>query len=164
MTTPKPSRNWPVIAVIGLLVVFGGAFIVVMATWQAPQTEPSAADEPTLAEAVAAVLTAADPVRGEQHLTTYACAACHIAGAANNVAPGFVGIADTAATRRPPLTAAEYLYESIIDPSAYVVEGYPDVMIGYFASRAPAQDIGDMVAYLLTLTADPAQPEATTAP
>ena len=62
----------------------------------------------------------------------------------------FVGVADRAATRRPPLTAAQYLYESIISPGAYLVEGYANAMPANFAGRLTQAEIGRIIAYLLS--------------
>ncbi len=81
---------------------------------------------------------------------TYQCIACHRIGAANGVAPAYEGIAARAAARRPPMPAASYIYESITNPSAYIVEGYVNSMIQDFAQRLSDQELGDIIAYLLT--------------
>ncbi|MFQ5407669.1 MAG: c-type cytochrome [Anaerolineales bacterium] len=48
--------------------------------------------------------------------------------------------------------AAEYLRESIVSPSAYIVEGFPDgVMPAIYADSLSIQDAADIVAYLETL-------------
>jgi len=155
-----PARSWALIVVMSIVIVFTAAFMFMMFNWQSPGSA-TGVDEPPLAEQVAAIMPNADPVRGEQHMTTYACAACHVAGAANHVAPPFTG-ADVAATRRPPLTAEEYLYEAIVNPGAYIVEGYPNSMPQDYRTRISPQEIGDMIAYLLTLPSSlEATPEAT---
>jgi hypothetical protein len=50
------------------------------------------------------------------------------------------------------MSAAEYLRESIVEPDAYVVEGFqPGTMTGDFDTVLTEQEIDDLVAYLLTL-------------
>ncbi|NWF68052.1 MAG: cytochrome c [Chloroflexi bacterium] len=101
-------------------------------------------------ERVTGLLANADSVNGERLLTQYGCIACHRLGAANNIAPAFVGVAERAATRRPPLSAAEYIYESITQPLAFVVEGFNPVMPQNYPELLPDSDLGDIIAYLLT--------------
>jgi cytochrome c551/c552 len=100
--------------------------------------------------AVSALLVEADPSRGDALLVQYGCAACHRLGVDANVAPSFVGIAQRAATRRPPLSAQAYLYESIRNPSAFVVEEYSNAMPQNYGERITQDDLRDMIAYLLS--------------
>ena len=68
------------------------------------------------------------------------------------VGPSLYGIADAAGLRVPGLDAAEYLRESIIDPDAYVVDGFPaGQMLSDFATRLSDDEIGNLVTFLLTL-------------
>ncbi|HHC09595.1 MAG TPA: hydrogenase iron-sulfur subunit [Actinobacteria bacterium] len=67
------------------------------------------------------------------------------------VGPSLHGVATRAATRVPGMTAEEYLRESIVDPGAYVVEGFPDVMLRNFEEILTEDEIDDLVAFLLTL-------------
>jgi hypothetical protein len=67
------------------------------------------------------------------------------------MAPAFVGIAERAATRRPPLTAAAYIYESITNPSAFIAPGqYNAAMPENFRERLSDRELGDIIAFLLT--------------
>ncbi len=67
------------------------------------------------------------------------------------VGPGLLSIGERAVGRVPGLTAADYLRQSIIDPSAYVVEGYGDLMPKNFSrafttkysAKAPSFSCGD---------------------
>lgn len=147
--------NWrnlglPVYLVIGFLIVFAAIFIYAFTNLQPTETahEPITAD--SYQERVTALLANAHPEDAEAAVEKYGCVACHRVGAANGVAPSWVDIAYRAATRNPPLTAAAYIYQSITDPGAYVVEGYPDVMPKDFAQRISDQELGDIIAYLLT--------------
>ena len=68
------------------------------------------------------------------------------------VGPSFDGVASRALTRVPGLTAEEYLRESIVNPDAYVVEGFPKgQMFSNYAEVLSDEDIDNLVAFLLTL-------------
>jgi cytochrome c len=105
----------------------------------------------TYMEKVSALLNGADPARGASLVEQYGCVACHRQGAANKMAPAFVGIAERAATRRPPLTAAAYIYESITNPAAFIAPGqYNAAMPENFRERLSDRELGDIIAFLLT--------------
>ena len=57
-----------------------------------------------------------------------ACGVCHQIGQKGTRAPDLAGIGARAATRKPGMSAKEYLIESLRDPGAYLVEGYPPIM------------------------------------
>ncbi len=62
----------------------------------------------------------------------------------------FQGISKRAGDRVPGMSAVEYLRQSIVEPSAYVVQGFVDIMpisIGFLPSE---EDIDNLVAFLLT--------------
>ena len=68
------------------------------------------------------------------------------------VGPSLAGVATRAEARVPGLTAAEYLRQSIVDPNAYVVDGFPKgQMFQNFARVLTAEQIDSLVAFLLTL-------------
>src|SRR5687767_891431 len=60
------------------------------------------------------------------------CASCHSLDGTRIVGPSWDGLAARAETRVNGMSAVEYLRESIVDPSAYVVEDYQDVMPDHF--------------------------------
>ncbi len=147
--------NWrtlglPVYLVIGFLIVFAVIFIYAFTSLQPTETTPAPITADSYQDRVVSLLANAHPDDAEAAVEKYGCIACHRVGAANGVAPSWVGIAERAATRNPPLTAAAYIYQSITDPGAYVVDGYPDVMPKDFATRISDQELGDIIAYLLT--------------
>ncbi len=90
------------------------------------------------------------------------CTACHTlselgpAWAASDAGPG-IGERAESRFRQEGYTgtatsALQYLFESIVLPNAYVVEGFqPDVMPGNFAQRMTPQDTADLIAYLFTI-------------
>jgi cytochrome c2 len=90
-----------------------------------------------------------DASRGGQLYLRNGCAGCHSTGNHKIVGPGLAGIAERAATRVPGMSADEYISQSIHDPGAYVVDGYPNVMTS-FASISD-EDFSDLLAYLETL-------------
>jgi cytochrome c2 len=99
---------------------------------------------------VAAALADADPDHGQQLTLANACIACH-AFDPNQVmvGPTWYNIGNVAATRVPGESAEVYLYNSIVHPNAYVVEGYqPNIMLQIYGTLS-AQDKADMIAYLL---------------
>lgn len=156
--SPHKKSRWPVYLVILLFIVVSVVFMIefVVSTEseivaKAVATAESSTDN--YAATVAALLENADPANGAALVEFHGCIACHRIGAANNIAPAFEGIAERAATRRPPLTAAAYLYEAITNPAAYVVEDYNLSMPQDYAQRLSEREIGDIIAYLLTADA-----------
>ena len=92
---------------------------------------------------VAELLQMADPSIAPSLLEEKACLACHNLV---NIAPPLDLMSAFAAIRRPPLTAATYIYESIVYPNSFIVEGYNPTM--------PLTDLTDeelsaLLAYLL---------------
>lgn len=152
MTTKQGSKlatQWPVYLAVGLLVVFGGIFVISFISASAPVPEEQAADV-NLEEVVLALLENANPAQGDALINQYDCGACHRIGAANGIAPSFVGIAARAEDERPPLSAAAYLYESILEPQAHIVDGFLGSMPQNYRSRLTDEQIGHIIAYLLT--------------
>ncbi|GEM_PF-635076 len=95
-----------------------------------------------------------DPKHGQQIFTGVGtCSTCHdVAQGIQIVGPSLKGVATRAATRKPGMSASDYLHESIVNPNAYVVQGFvAGVMPQNFAKTLSAKDIDDLVAYLLTL-------------
>lgn len=105
-----------------------------------------------LQEAYAA-LPVGDASAGEATFTAKACVACHsLQAGVTVVGPSQAGVADRAGSRRPGYPADLYLYESIVSPSAYLVEGFQDgLMPKTFRETLTAQELADIVAFLLTL-------------
>jgi mono/diheme cytochrome c family protein len=103
-----------------------------------------------------------DPVRGEELYLSYGCTGCH--GNLEDPASAAVGpwqgnIAEVGATRIEGYTADEYVYESILNPNAYIVPecptgpcaGPPSAMPDNFPLRMAEnpQDMRDVMIYLL---------------
>lgn len=82
------------------------------------------------------------------------CTSCHNQDEAEgpaDKAPYTAGTATRAASRVPGMSAEEYIKESILNPNAYVVEGFKEGdMYQTFKDELSEQQIADLVAYLLT--------------
>ncbi|KAA0271685.1 MAG: hypothetical protein EDM79_13550 [Chloroflexi bacterium] len=100
-----------------------------------------------------------DPAAGEQIYQETAsgvnagCRICHsLVENERIIGPSFYGIADRAAERVPGMTAEEYLRQSILEPNAFVVPGYPEgQMIQNFGDILTGEQIQDLIAFLMTL-------------
>jgi mono/diheme cytochrome c family protein len=123
----------------------------------APPTETPV--PPTETPAAAAAVGAGDPANGKVifntvfEQTNFACATCHYPDKEDRlIGPGLKGISQRAAQRVPGETNAQYIHQSIVNPSAYVVPDYPDgLMPQNWGQVLTEQQINDLVAYLMTL-------------
>ncbi|MBI1279901.1 MAG: c-type cytochrome [Anaerolineaceae bacterium] len=80
------------------------------------------------------------------------CIGCHSLGqSAFSLGPKMTGISQRAAERVPGMNTDAYLRQSILEPSAYVVSGFRDIMYPNFKEKLTEQDIVDLIAYLETL-------------
>ena len=99
-----------------------------------------------------------DPARGQEIYTTGAgllsipCVNCHTLeeGGSEKYGPSLVGISAQAGERVSGLDAVEYLRQSIVEPSAYVVEGFDDNMEKFYSLLLSEEDIDHLVAFMLT--------------
>jgi len=83
------------------------------------------------------------------------CAGCHSLDGVDIESglrkfPTLQGISDRAGDRLPEMTAVDYLRESILDPSAYIVEGYEDQMEKGYKYGLNEEEVNDLIAFLLT--------------
>lgn len=96
----------------------------------------------------------------------YGCVACHgdpRQPGTNNVGPHLAGVATAAMNRAEGVPGPQYLYDSVLDPNAFIAPecrggqpcAEPSAMPEY-ASLVTLQDAADLLAYLLSLEAPPA--------
>lgn len=92
-------------------------------------------------------------VRGERAAKNAGCLNCHAIGGAVKVGPNWKGLFGSNVPLEGGQTVnadEEYLRESIVDPGAKVVKGFPNVMPTYKTTLSK-EDIDALVAYLKTL-------------
>lgn len=77
------------------------------------------------------------------------CTSCHSTSDVTIVGPGLAGIGERAASRIDGMGSYEYLDQSLRAPSAYVVDGFPDVMPEW--SYLGDDSIDALIDYLITL-------------
>jgi len=107
--------------------------------------------------APAAAAPAAGVVRAPADLfTTMACLACHVRDqeqtATNRgvIGPNMGNLVENAASRVAGLSAEDYIYQSITEPGAFVVEGYVDgIMPKDLTTRMSEEEIRGLVTWLL---------------
>lgn len=99
----------------------------------------------------------ADVGAAETVALKYGCLGCHALDP-NEVktGPTWHNAGDHAVVRVAGESPALYLYESIVNPGAYVVEGYAaNIMPANFKDQMTPQEIANMVAYLLQQNGQP---------
>ena len=112
-------------------------------------TPPPLGLEPTFAVGPTFVLTPA-PDPGRLVFSTKGCSGCHtIEGTSTaTIGPDLTHIATVAATRKAPLSAEEYILESIKEPGVFVVEGFEPLM-PKLAEAIAEGELEDLVEFLL---------------
>ncbi len=97
----------------------------------------------------AAPVTKGDPAAGKQVFASNGCSGCHVytpAGSAGKVGPNLDNLAaDAKKANQGDLQ--KYTADSIRNPGAYVVPGYPNGVMPTFASLTDKQ-LADLVAFL----------------
>lgn len=90
------------------------------------------------------------------------CTHCHtLDGSDRRGGPSLLGISKRAGDRIPEMSAVEYLQQSILEPSAYLVEGFEDKMVFHtvvdpdevdfiLPTMLTQEELDDLIAFLLT--------------
>lgn len=151
-TKPSKKPNGAVVLTIALVIIFVFIFAIAFVVSSiSSESVLVTVTEDTYRVEVDSALEGADPIIGEQLITQHICVVCHVSGN-GTIAPYFVGIANRAGDRHPPLGAEQYLYESIMYPTSFVVEEYAASMPNNYGDKLTQQEIGHIIAYLMTLT------------
>lgn len=106
-----------------------------------------------LPEEILALMPTADATQGEALTVSNACIACHsLQKDVRVVGPSWYNVGGTAGERVPGQSAGLYLYTSIVEPNAYINEGYvAGLMPQTYSAVLSSEQIADMIAYMLTL-------------
>lgn len=108
-----------------LLTVVGTLGVYTLVANAIPQVQSAVPEELTIGPDVTGEELAA--IGEEIFNGVGGCTACHGLGTR---APDLLGVVGThCATRKPELSCKEYLHESLVDPTAYVVEGFQPIML-----------------------------------
>ncbi len=90
--------------------------------------------------------------RGQQVFLEVGCADCHtVKGLSmSDIGPDLTHIATVATTRKPELSAEDYMRESVLIPSDYIVEGYEPQSVGAECGVILSEpQLDDLIAFLL---------------
>ena len=79
------------------------------------------------------------------------CNTCHSLDGSQLVGPTMQGVGTRAATRVQGQSAPEYIRTSIVDPNAYVVEGFAQGVMPTYRDVIKDAELNDLVAYLVSL-------------
>jgi cytochrome c2 len=80
------------------------------------------------------------------------CSSCHaLTSGGFSLGPTMQGISQRAGSRIEGMDAEAYLRQSILEPEAFIVQGYRSLMFPSYARHFDEQDILDLIAYLETL-------------
>ncbi len=80
------------------------------------------------------------------------CGACHSTSPDTIiVGPSLAGVANRAATRVSDQDAYTYLLTSVMQPDAYLVEGYENLMPNNLSKQLTGEELDAVIAYLQTL-------------
>lgn len=148
---PTPPANWVVWVTLGIVLIVVVVFVLEFVTASANRPNSTAAEDQSRMAVVEAL--DANPANAEALIVRYGCAACH-RNASAQIAPQFIGIAERAGERDPELSAFAYLYQSITDPAAHIVEDYTNAMPANYGQRLTDQELADLIAYLLSDNAE----------
>lgn len=144
-TSAMNTEGWPPqIQVEGmdnrLRLAYGSVAAAPGNTSAAPTATPAAADDPAS--------------HGAQLVKDYGCTACHATDQTKLVGPGWGGLYGsqvTLADGSSVLADDAYMAESIRQPDAKLVDGYPASVMPAYDSLLTAEEVDAIVAYLHTL-------------
>ena len=168
LDAPKPlikltTRNEPfLISLLGFFMVFTLAnfFVKVPAVEVVATPDPAATPRPVRmkscknAEACEVQLKLLPKTGNVEHGATLyndeGCIGCHSLDKDRIVVgPSYYGVYTRAASRKPGYTADQYVYESIVNPNQYVVDGFqPNIMNAAFLTALTPQDMADILAWM----------------
>jgi mono/diheme cytochrome c family protein len=127
--------------------IFTGEQAKDVAAYVAYATDRKGEDGGALAQAGLAGATS-----GEQIFTAAGCAGCHTlgkAGATGKIGPSLNELPTEAGKIEPGTSAEDYVRQSIVDPSAFVVQGFKDGVMPAYKGKLTDKQVDALVKYLL---------------
>ena len=89
---------------------------------------------------------------GEYLFVNQGCAGCHSLNEDEViVGPSMYGLIDRSGDKVPGLSAEEYIYQSIVYPNEYIVEGYPANVMPQIFINLSEEELQALVSYLITI-------------
>lgn len=107
--------------------------------------------QPTFAETLTGGTAVGLVEQGKQLAQSRGCLACHSVDGSQSLGPGWLGLygkIEILVDGSQVMADDEYLKESIVDPAAKLVQGYPGVMVAYEFSD---EQLDALVAYMRAL-------------
>ena len=102
-------------------------------------------------EAEALVWNSAEE-HGEYLFVNQGCAGCHSLNEDEViVGPSMYGLIDRSGDKVQGLSAEEYIYQSIVYPNEYIVEGYPANVMPQIFINLSEEELQALVSYLITI-------------
>jgi mono/diheme cytochrome c family protein len=94
---------------------------------------------------------AANGSPGAQLFAAQGCSGCHIVkGQGGAIGPNLSTIGTVAGTRKPGMSAEDYIRESVTNPNAFVVPTFqPGVMPGTYGQTLSQDQLNQLIQYLL---------------
>ena len=127
----------------------------------APDRQVQEPSGPPVGVDITAELPEGDAANGESLATSQGCVGCHVSTTTGpawmpaSAQPGIGARAETRFTEADYTGSAtspeQYLFESIVAPSAHLVDPYQDLMPKTYGEILTAQDVADLIAYMLSL-------------
>jgi len=102
---------------------------------------------------ILALMPAADAANGQALTVSNGCIACHsLEKDVRVVGPSWYSVGASAGERVEGQSAGLYLYTSIVEPNAYINEGYiAGLMPQTYKDVLSNEQMADVIAYLLTM-------------
>jgi cytochrome c oxidase subunit II len=129
----RSSRDRLLVTAV-IVVLLAGATVAVYALDRGAQTEAAEAG----------------PIEGRTVFLTKGCTGCHSREGASDtgfVGPDLAGLSDRAGDRVEGRSAEEYVRQSVLDPQAYIVDGYGSQMP---VLPVDAEELDALVDFLLS--------------
>ena len=111
---------------------------------------------PTFAQTLSQASTGGLKEQGKKLAQSQGCLACHSVDGGKSLGPGWknlYGKTETLIDGSSAVADDEYLKQSITNPKAAIVDGYPDVMVAY---KLSTEQLDALVAYIQSLSGDDA--------